>query len=142
MARLWPGLEEGKGLEVKFLIAPGLSGGPSWWLYGADGEVLAWAGQYFASLAYAQQAALMFKSAASRATYEIYPDGDGRWKWRALEYLNYSIACSPESFVKEAQARRAARNAAKSASSATCTEVRDSQAAPDAMTGQETSPVT
>jgi uncharacterized protein YegP (UPF0339 family) len=101
-----------------FLVALGLSGGPSWWLYGADGELLAWAGQYFASLAYAHKSATAFKSAASAAEYEIYAHADGGWRWRAVQYINYYIACSPESFDEAAHARRAARNVAKRASGA------------------------
>jgi uncharacterized protein YegP (UPF0339 family) len=111
--------DEREGVDVEFLVALSLSGSPSWWLYGADGELLAWAGQYFASLAFAQKSAMAFKSAASGARYEIYPHADGGWRWRALQYINYYMASSPESFKEAAHARRAARTVAKSAYRAT-----------------------
>ena len=103
---------------MEFLVAPGLGGGPSWWLYSTDGELLAWAGQYFASLAYAHKSAMAFKSAAKEAQYEVYSHADGGWRWRAVEYINYPMASSPESFPDRARARRAAKNVAKGASRA------------------------
>jgi uncharacterized protein YegP (UPF0339 family) len=106
--------------NVEFLVALSLSGSPSWWLYNADGEILAWAGQYFASLAFARKSALAFQSAASGASYEIYPHADGGWRWRALQYINYYVASSPESFGNAAEARRAARQVAKGAANASC----------------------
>jgi hypothetical protein len=77
--------------------------------------MLAWAGRYFVSLEYAQKSALAFKSSASGAKYEIYPHADGGWRWRALQYIDYYTAYSPESFGEAAHARRAARNVAKGA---------------------------
>ena len=80
--------------------------------------MLAWAGRHFASLEYARKSALAFRSSATAAKYEIYPHADGGWRWRALQYIDYYTACSPESFSEAAHARRAARNIAKSVSRA------------------------
>lgn len=102
-----------------FLVALGQGGAPSWWLYSADGDVLAWAGRYFVSLAFAQQEASTFKSAASRAKYEIYPHSDGGWGWRALQPVDYYMAFSSGSYTWAAHARRAARKIEKRASGAT-----------------------
>lgn len=81
---------EGDRVELKFLVEPDLNGSPFWWLYSTDGEMLAWAGQHFASLEYARKSALAFKSSATAAKYEIYPHADGGWRWRALQYIDYA----------------------------------------------------
>jgi hypothetical protein len=103
---------------MKFLVGLGPSGSPSWWLYGSNDEMLAWAGRYFASLEYAQRSALAFKSSAAAAKFEVYPYGDGGWRWRTLQYIDYYMAYSPGSFNEAAHARRAARNIAKGVSRA------------------------
>lgn len=55
--------------------------GPSWWLH-ESGEVLAWPGRYYVSLAFAEREAAAFKAAAATATFEILP-APGGWQWRA-----------------------------------------------------------
>jgi hypothetical protein len=58
---------------VAFRVALTQGGQPSWWLYGAHDELLAWAGRYHVSLAFAHDEAAAFQSAALRAEYQIYP---------------------------------------------------------------------
>lgn len=94
---------------MAFRVALGHSGQPSWWLYGANDEILAWAGRYYASLAFAHNEASAFKSAALRAQYEIYPHPDGGWGWRAVQPVDYYMAYSARGFKRTAEARRAAR---------------------------------
>ena len=96
---------------MTFRVAHGQGGQPSWWLYGADGELLAWAGRYFVSLAFARKEAAAFQSSALGADYEIYPHPDGGWGWRAVQPVEYYMAYSPGGFTTTADARRAARSA-------------------------------
>src|SRR5690242_3457690 len=59
------------------------AGQPSWWLYAANNEMVAWAGETFASRHNAQRAAAAFKAGAKTARYDIYQDAGGAWRWRA-----------------------------------------------------------
>jgi len=95
---------------VTFRVALGQGGQPSWWLYGANDEPLAWAGRYYVSLAFAHDEAAAFRSAARRAEYQIYLHPAGGWGWRAVQPVEYYMAHSIGSFAKPAEARRAARN--------------------------------
>ena len=80
---------------------------PSWWLYDADNQVVAWAGDMFASLAEAQTAAEFFQFGASRLRFEHYLDRTGQWRWRALDG-DCKIASSTMTYPTELAARRAA----------------------------------
>ncbi|MDV6310274.1 hypothetical protein R4227_09350 [Gordonia amicalis] len=91
---------------------------PSWWLYGDNHEMVAWAGETFASASNATRAALAFKSGARFADYDIYKDAGGHWRWRAIRGGN-KVAASGESFSNEYNARRAANNVRDNASGAT-----------------------
>lgn len=95
---------------VAFRVELGQDGKPSWWLYGANDELLAWAGRYYVSLAFARDEAAAFQSAARRAEYQIFPHPAGGWGWRAVQPVNYYMAHSVGPFTKQAEARRAARN--------------------------------
>ena len=46
---------------MKFLIETNLASKPTWWLLDDDNRVIAWAGQTYPSLAYADQAAHDFR---------------------------------------------------------------------------------
>jgi hypothetical protein len=94
---------------VAFRVALGQGGQPSWWLYGANDELLAWAGRNYVSLAFARYEAAAFQSAARRVEYQIYPHPDGGWGWRAVQPVDYYMAHSAGGFTKPAEARRAAK---------------------------------
>jgi len=42
---------------MRFLVAENTNGNPSWWLYGGNNEMVAWAGEALASLSNAARAA-------------------------------------------------------------------------------------
>lgn len=83
------------------------SGSSSWWLYGANGEMTAWAGQEFSTESNARTAASSFKSGAGSARYEVYQDSGGAWRWRAWRSSD-KVAASGESFDSKHNAQRAA----------------------------------
>lgn len=95
---------------VAFRVEIGEGGQPSWWLYGVNDELLAWAGRYYVSLAFARDEAAAFRSSALRAVYEIYTHPAGGWGWRAVQPVDYYMAHSAVGFTKLAEARRAARH--------------------------------
>ena len=45
---------------MRFVVGNTQGGQPSWWLYGGNNEMVAWAGETFASTANAQRAATAF----------------------------------------------------------------------------------
>jgi len=90
---------------------------PSWWLYGANGEQVAWAGETFASESNARRAAIAFRDGASAADFEVYSDAGSSWRWRAWRSSD-KVAASGESFDSRANAQRAADNVRLNAGSA------------------------
>ncbi|XBB66332.1 DUF1508 domain-containing protein [Nocardioides sp. WV_118_6] len=94
---------------MHFKVGTDRGGKPTWWLYAANGEQVAWAGESFASLPGAQRAAAAFKGGAASARYDIYRDAAGAWRWRAWRGSD-KVAASGESFASEASAQRAAHN--------------------------------
>ncbi|MDQ0769368.1 hypothetical protein QF031_002117 [Pseudarthrobacter defluvii] len=102
-----------------FRVTTGPDGAPSWWLYGAHVELLAWAGRRYVSLEFARTEASAFRLAALRVRYEIYPHPDGGWAWRAIEPVDNYMAYSGTSFVHQAEARRAARHVRRGVSHST-----------------------
>ena len=80
---------------------------PSWWLYDDRHELIAWAGEMFASLTDADAAAAHFAYGASRARFELYQDRTGAWRWRA-HLGDTLVASGSEGFHSEIAARRAA----------------------------------
>jgi uncharacterized protein len=101
-----------------FSVGDTKGGQACWWLYGDNGEMVAWAGETFASTFNAQRAALAFKIGASAASYDIYSDDGGHWRWRAIRGGN-KVAASGESFASKYNAERAAQNVRISAGRAT-----------------------
>jgi uncharacterized protein YegP (UPF0339 family) len=83
--------------------------GYSWWLYGNNNELVAWAGEAFVSLSNAQRAARSFKQNAVLAYFELYQDASFAWRWRAWRSSD-KVAASGESFSNKATAERAAAN--------------------------------
>ena len=90
----------------------------SWWLYGANGELTAWAGESFASSYNASRAANAFKAGAASARYEVYADAAGTWRWRAWRSSD-KVAASGEAFDSKYNAERAADAVKANAPSAT-----------------------
>lgn len=103
---------------MRFLVTNDQGGNPSWWLYGANNEMVAWAGESFASLSNATRAAAAFKAGASTARYEVYPDAAGEYRWRAWRSSD-KVAASGEAFASKSNAERAAENVRQNAGSAT-----------------------
>lgn len=91
----------------KYVVGTTQSGKGSWWLYGGNGELTAWAGQEFASESGAREAARAFKNGAGSARYDIYLDARGSWRWRAWRSSD-KVAASGESFASKYNAERAA----------------------------------
>lgn len=94
------------------------SGDPSWWLYGDNHLMVAWAGETFASASNARRAAQAFKDGARSASYDVYEDAGGKWRWRAIRGGN-KVASSGESFYGRYEAQRAAENVRDNAGLAT-----------------------
>lgn len=93
-------------------------GKPSWWLYGGNNEMVAWAGQTFDSTTNAKRAAESFRVGAATARYEHYLDAGNKWRWRAWRSSD-KVAASGESFDSKYDAERAAVNVQNNAGGAT-----------------------
>jgi uncharacterized protein YegP (UPF0339 family) len=92
----------------RFDVGNNKAGDPSWWLYAGNNEMVAWAGESFASLYNAQRAAAAFKAGAKTARYDIYQDSGGSWRWRAWRSSD-KVAASGESFSSKYAAEQAAQ---------------------------------
>lgn len=101
-----------------FQVGTTQGGQPSWWLYGNNNRMVAWAGETFASERNARRACEAFKSAARVAYYDIYQDAGGSWRWRAWRSSD-KVASSGESFDSKSNAERAAANVRDNAGGAT-----------------------
>lgn len=93
----------------KFVVKYDQGGNAYWRLDSGNGQMVAWSGESFASWANAVRAANAFKAGASTATYDVYSDSGGSWRWRAIRGGNY-VASSGESFYSKPNADRAAEN--------------------------------
>ncbi len=102
---------------MRFQVGDTQGGKPSWWLYGENNEMVAWAGETFASQSNARRAASSFKSGAATARYEIYLDSGNQWRWRAW-HSSDKVAASGESFSSQHSTQRAADNVRDNAGSA------------------------
>lgn len=103
---------------MRFLVTNNTGGKPSWWLYGANNELVAWAGESFHSLSNATRAATSFKAGASTAHYDVYADAAGKYRWRAWRGSD-KVASSGEEFASKASAERAAETVRQNAGGAT-----------------------
>ena len=90
----------------------------SWWLYGGNGEKVAWAGETFPTQSNATRAAESFKAGAKTARYEVYEDKADEWRWRAWRSSD-KVAASGEHFYSKSNAQRAADNVRDNAGGAT-----------------------
>jgi len=102
---------------MRFEVANDKAGKPSWWLYANNNELVAWAGETFASLYNAERAAGAFKVAAKVARYEVYLDGAGQYRWRAWRSSD-KVAASGEAFSSKWAAEVAAANVRDNAGNA------------------------
>lgn len=102
----------------KFTANYDTGGHPTWWLYSSNGEMVAWAGESFASLYNAKRAAEAFKAGAATADFEVYQDTGGKFRWRAKRSSDL-VASSGESFYSRYDAERAAKNVQANAGGAT-----------------------
>jgi len=102
---------------MRFLVTNDQAGKPSWWLYASNGQMVAWAGESFASMTNANRAATSFKLYAFSSRFEIYQDTGNHWRWRAWRSSD-RVASSGESFSSAASASTAAENVRLNAGSA------------------------
>lgn len=100
-----------------FTVEKDDGGHDTWRLYGENHELVAWAGESFASAFNARRAAAAFKDDSNTARYETYPDEGGRYRWRAWRSSD-RIAASGESFSDISTAERAATNVSLNAGDA------------------------
>ena len=91
----------------RFHVKYNQAGAASWWLYANNNEMVAWAGESFASLSNARRAATAFKAGARSARYDVYQDQSGAWRWRAWRGSD-KVAASGEAFSSHYAAERAA----------------------------------
>ena len=103
---------------MRFSVRNNSAGQPTWWLYGDNNEIVAWAGESFATTANATRAAEAFKTGARTARYETYTDTGGSWRWRAWRSSD-KVASSGEAFSSRSSAQRAADNVRDNAGQAT-----------------------
>ncbi|WP_100454569.1 DUF1508 domain-containing protein [Mycobacteroides abscessus] len=101
-----------------FVVSNDSGGHPTWKLYASNYKLVAWAGESFASTYNATRAAEAFKAGAKTASYDIYSDAGGNWRWRAIRGGN-KVASSGESFYSKYDAERAAANVRDNAGGAT-----------------------
>lgn len=104
-------------MSLRFSVGPTQNGQWSWWLYAANNEMVAWAGESFVSAPNAQRAATSFRVGALSARYETYFDTAGRWRWRAWRSSD-KVAASGEAFASLGNAQRAATNVQMNAGTA------------------------
>lgn len=102
----------------RFVVSNTESGSPTWWLYAGNYEMVAWAGETFASIYSANRAASAFKAGARTARYDVYQDAGGAWRWRAWRGSD-KVAASGESFSSRHAAEQAANRVRDNAGGAT-----------------------
>jgi hypothetical protein len=103
---------------MKFVIETNLASKPAWWLLDDDNRVVAWAGNTFVSLAYADQAAHDFRVNADDPDYRVHAKAGGRWRWTAWRSEGIRVAVSGDWFNSEDAARDAARRVQRQACTA------------------------
>ena len=81
-----------------------------WRLKASNGQTVASSGEAFGSAANATRAAKSFKKGAAKATFEVYADRSGKYRWRAKSSNGQTVASSGEAFASKASAKRAADN--------------------------------
>lgn len=102
---------------MRFLLATGESGYPTWRLYGDHDELLAWAGGGFRDRGLAHRAAENFKRIASEAQFDVFIDDQGGYRW--IAWLgNDNVAGSGDAYARRPLAESAAALVRSSAATA------------------------
>lgn len=96
-----------------FTLGNTAAGRPTWWLYAANHELVAWAGETFGSSSNARRAAEWFKAGAQTARYDVFLDTGGQYRWRAWRSSD-QLASSGELFSSKFAAQTAADNVRES----------------------------
>ncbi|WP_019201700.1 DUF1508 domain-containing protein [Tsukamurella sp. 1534] len=96
-------------MGYRFTVSNAENGQATWRLHAGNNEMVAWAGETFASFSNARRAASDFKTGAKYATYDVYLDAGNEWRWRAVRG-GRKVAASGESFANRANAERASAN--------------------------------
>ncbi|MCW2690602.1 MAG: hypothetical protein JWR37_5492 [Mycobacterium sp.] len=96
-------------MAMRYAVGNDQLGQPSWWLYGDNNKVVAWAGESFPSVCLAERAADDFKASAGTAEFDVYDEVGGKWRWQAW-LTNIRVATSANGFTTKQNARRAADN--------------------------------
>lgn len=86
-----------------------------WRLTRSDGRTVASSAEAFGLRTKALLAATRFKTSAGLWTYVVYPDADGRYRWRARSSVAQTVAVSAETFGFREAAQRAAAEVQASA---------------------------
>jgi hypothetical protein len=94
---------------MRFIVETNVASRPAWWLLDDDDRVVAWAGQTFASLGYADEAAHDFRVNADDPDYRVHAKAGGRWRWSAWWPEGVRVAVSGGWFPSAAAAHEAAR---------------------------------
>lgn len=102
----------------RYEVGTDRGGNHSWWLYAGNNQLVAWAGESFASSYSARRAVAAFKTGASTARYEVYADLGGKYRWRAWRSSD-KVAASGEAFSSRLAAQAAADNVRLNAGGAT-----------------------
>lgn len=102
---------------MRFEVKADKGGNYSWWLTASNGQLVAWAGESFASKSNANRAAESFKAGAAEADYELYENKGGEWSWRAHRG-GHIVAIPGQAFASHSNAQRAADNVRDSAGAA------------------------
>ena len=105
-------------MAMEFTVDEKTPGSPTWRLFSGNGQLVAWAGEAFASKSNAKRSAEAFKNGAATAVFEAYEDAGGHYRWRASRG-HEKVAASGESFSSKASAERAMQNVRDNAGSAT-----------------------
>jgi uncharacterized protein YegP (UPF0339 family) len=87
-----------------------VGGSYRWRLKADNGRNVASSGESFDSKSNATGAAQGFKMNAASATYEVYADTSGNYRWRAKAANGAKIASSGEAFASKQNAVDAAQN--------------------------------
>lgn len=101
---------------MRFKVENDAGGKPTWKLYSGS-NMVAWAGESFASMSNATRAATAFKAGAKTARYEVYLDAGNHYRWRAWRSSD-KVASSGESFSSRSAAQTAADNVRDNAGNA------------------------
>jgi len=105
------------GSLMEFVVDNGRGAHPTWRLYSGT-DMVAWAGETFATASNADRAARAFLTGAAKARYEVYQSNSSQWRWRAWRSSS-TVAYSGQRFASKDDAERAAEEVRRSFENAT-----------------------